>query len=477
MEQRRRREYELLEMIRAGRPLSFGQRLELIVRLSIPSMLAQLSVIVMLYIDASMVGSLGANASASIGLVSTTTWLFGGLCSAAALGFSVQAAHRIGANDMAGARSVLRQSLVAVPAFGVFMAAVGCAVSGQLPTWLGGDGSIAPDASRYFRIFSLSLPFVQLNYLSGGMLRSSGNMRVPSMLSLAMCAMDVAFNSLLIFPAREIALGSAVFTIPGAGMGVAGASLGTAAAEAVTAAAMTWYLWRRSPELSLRRERGRFRPTRRCLKEAVRIGLPIGCEHGVMCSAQILTTVIVAPLGAAAIAANAFAITAESLCYMPGYGIADAATTLVGQSKGAGSRTLMRSFGRMTVASGMLVMAVMGGIMYLGAPVMMGIMTPDTEIRSLGVMALRIEAFAEPMFAASIVAYGVFVGAGDTLAPCAMNLGSIWAVRLTLAALLAPTMGLRGVWIAMCVELCFRGAIFLIRLHRERWMHADTTTT
>ena len=97
-------------------------------------------------------------------------------------------------------------------------------------------------------------------------------------------------------------------------------------------------------------------------------------------------------------------------------------------------------------------------------------MTPVEEIRQLGVMALRIEAFAEPMFAASIVAYGVFVGAADTIVPCLMNFFSIWAVRLTLAAWLAPSMGLRGVWIAMCVELCFRGAIFLIRLKRERWL-------
>jgi Na+-driven multidrug efflux pump len=74
------------------------------------------------------------------------------------------------------------------------------------------------------------------------------------------------------------------------------------------------------------------------------------------------------------------------------------------------------------------------------------------------------------MFAASIVAYGVFVGAGDTLMPCTMNLGSIWAVRITLAILLSSTMGLQGVWIAMAIELCFRGIIFLIRLRGDSWM-------
>ena len=196
----------------------------------------------------------------------------------------------------------------------------------------------------------------------------------------------------------------------------------------------------------------------------------LGIEHIVICGAQIMTTVIVAPLGVFAIAANSFAITAESLCYMPGYGIADAATTLIGQSIGAGRWKLTRSFARITVFMGMGIMGLMGVLMYLFAPQIIGLMTPVGEIRELGVMALRIEAFAEPMFAASIVAYGVFVGAADTLVPCLMNFFSIWAVRLSLAAMLAPTLGLKGVWIAMCVELCFRGMIFLVRLKRERWM-------
>ncbi len=75
------------------------------------------------------------------------------------------------------------------------------------------------------------------------------------------------------------------------------------------------------------------------------------------------------------------------------------------------------------------------------------------------------------MFAASIVAYGVMVGVGDTVVPAAMNFSSIWLVRLPIAAFLAPTMGLEGVWLAMCIELCFRGAIFLCRLFSGTWLN------
>lgn len=461
---------QLLLLIRKKQPLSFRQQLQLVVQLSIPAIVAQLSSIAMQYIDASMVGSLGANASASIGLVSTTTWLFGGLCGAAATGFTVQVAHAIGAGDSDSARSILRQSFVAVSSFSILLALVGISISGILPSWLGGDSAIRRDASLYFLIFSLFLPTLQLNSLSGGMLRCSGNIKVPSILNVLMCVEDIIFNFFLIFPTRDVQIFDSVWRIPGAGLGVEGAILGTGLAELLTAVLMTLYMYRRSSELKLIGTRGSFRPTRNMLRKAARISFPMALEHSVICGAQIMTTVIIAPLGIFAIAANSFAITAESLCYMPGYGIAEAATTLTGQSLGAGRNKLTFRFAHITVYLGMAVMGLMGVIMYIAAPQIIGIMTPVEEIRSLGVMALRIEAFAEPMFAAAIIAYGVFVGTGNTLVPCLMNFFSIWAVRLTLAASLASSMGLKGVWLAMCIELCFRGSIFLIRLERGKWM-------
>ena len=155
---------------------------------------------------------------------------------------------------------------------------------------------------------------------------------------------------------------------------------------------------------------------------------------------------------------------------MPGYGIADAATTLVGQSYGAGRHRLARQFGYLTVGAGMAVMTLMGILMWVFAPEVMHLITPDRAIASAGTGALRIEAWAEPMFAASIVAYGAMVGVGDTIVPAIMNFASIWIVRLPAAAILAPIYGLRGVWMAMCVELTFRGIIFLWRLVSGAWL-------
>ena len=106
------------------------KKLNLIVQLSIPSILAQVTSVMMFYIDASMVGSLGAEASASIGLVEPATWLFGSLVAAAGMGFSVQVAHFIGANDFDKARAVMRHGYI----FGLFLSFILMAVAALLAT-------------------------------------------------------------------------------------------------------------------------------------------------------------------------------------------------------------------------------------------------------------------------------------------------------------------------------------------------------
>lgn len=126
--------------------------------------------------------------------------------------------------------------------------------------------------------------------------------------------------------------------------------------------------------------------------------------------------------------------------------------------------------GWLSTLLGMGVMTLTGVMLYAAAPFMIGILSPDPAIQALGAQVLRIEAFAEPLYAASIVVAGVLRGAGDTFVPSCMNFFSMWAVRLPLSALLAPVMGLKGVWVAMALELCVRGALFLIRLSKKRWL-------
>lgn len=445
----------LMESIRSGRAMVRSEKLNLIVGLSIPSMLAQISTVMMFFIDASMVGHLGAEASASIGLIESTTWLVGSLLSAAATGFSVQVAHFIGANDFVKARQVFRHALICGLAFSVFLSLIGVGIHSHLPYWLGGGADIASASSGYFLIYSLVLPFVYLYHTSEMMLKSAGNMHTPSVMAVLVCICDVIFNYIFIYICK---------------LGVVGAAMGTALAYICISLPNLYLSACKNRILNLRQDHVRFHWVKEYVQRACKISIPIAIQNILMSGAQIVSTMIVAPLGNIAIAAHSFAITAESLCYMPGYGIGDAATTLVGQTHGAGRIDLCKNFAYMTVGLGMLVMALMGVIMYVFAPEMIGVLSPVEAIRQLGTTCLRIEAFAEPFFAASIVTYCVCVGAGDTFKPAAINLGTMWLVRLTLAYGLSKSYGLEGVWIAMATELTFRGVLFLIRLFHGSWM-------
>ncbi|MBQ6388830.1 MAG: MATE family efflux transporter [Mogibacterium sp.] len=445
------------------------EKIRLVIGMSLPAILAQLTTIAMEYIDAGMVGSLGAGATAAIGLVSSSIWLIGGSCIGLSAGFYVQVAHLIGARREREAESVLRQGLKAAVLLGVLICIAGVLISGSLPGWLGGDEAIRADASAYFRIYSLSVPFVLIRQMSCGMMQSTGDMKTPSILSALICLLDVVLNFFMIFPTRMMNLAGMRIMIPGAGMQVKGAAIATALSDVIIAMAALYLISYRNNKISLR-NRGSWSWDKKTVLTAAKIGIPLSCDQIFMCSAYVAGTLIVARLGTVPVAANSLAITAESLCYMPGYGIGAAATAIIGQSIGAQRYDLTRSFARVSVALGMIMMGIMGALMYLCAPHVFSLLTSSAEVAVLGTAVLRIELFAEPLYGASICCAGVFRGAGDTLTPSVMNLLSMWCVRIIPAIFLVPVMGLRGYWTAMAVELCFRGIIFLIRMSRGKWI-------
>ena len=450
------------------RPPVFEQ-IKLVFFMSVPAIMAQIASVCMQYIDASMVGQLGADDSASIGLVSSSIWLLCSIGMAVNVGFTVLMAQKIGARKYVSARNLLKLAFMVCLAASLLLAGAGILVSDILPVWLGGNSEINRGASEYFLIFTSALPVLILNALSSGMLQSSGNMKLPSLLNMLMCLLDVVFNYLLIFPSREISFGGFSLVIPGCDLGIRGAALGTVAAEAVTFALMLFFLLFRTPQLRLRPEE-RFIFSSRLVRRAFKISLPVGFDHIAMCLAMVVSMMIVAPLGTVPIATHSFAITAESFCYMAGYGIAAAATTMVGQSIGARRSDLAVSFAWLVTGLGVSIMTAAGILMFIFAPLMMGLLSPVAEIRNLGAEVLRIEAFAEPLFGASIVAAGALRGAGDTFFPSLINFISMWFVRIPLSLLLASYYGFYGIWVAMCIELCIRGLLFLYRLKRGKWL-------
>ena len=249
-------------------------------RLSLPAILTQITTIAMQYIDSAMVGRLGANASAAIGIVASSTWLMNGVCYALAAGFSVQVAHRIGAGNDKEARNVVRHGLLSAVLVAGLLCLIGVAIHMHLPVWLKGDAEITYDAGRYFLTFAWMLPFTQMSSLTSSFLQCAGDMLTPSILNAVMCVLDVIFNTLLI-PKH----------------GVFGAGLGTMLACAVVSLLMLYFCCARNGQLRLRREEQRFDAS--ILKTALKIGTPVAVQEVAMCGAQVVSTAIIAQIGRA----------------------------------------------------------------------------------------------------------------------------------------------------------------------------------
>ena len=429
---------QLSSRMRRGEDIPLRETAQVVLALSVPSILQQMVVTAMEYIDAAMVGHIGAEATAAIGIVSSSTWLLHGILVGLYTAFSIQIAQYLGADRQADARGVLRQAMLFNLILGLAAAGFGIGISRFLPGWLGADLSLQANASAYFAIWSAALPFTMAMGMYAAMLRATGDALTPGLISVLVCGLDALSN-------------------------VIGGLL-----------ALAILLLRDGP-LCIRKP-GSWKITRACLLNLWRVGAPLAAERAALSSAQVVLVRIVSGLGTVAIAANSLGVSAEGLCYMAGYGIQDAAIALIGQAVGANRKDMARRFAWLCTGIGIGIMALSGMGLWVFAPALMGIFTADAAVIALGARVLRIEAFAEPMFGASIVASGAMQGAGDSTACFVLNLVSMWGIRLTLASFFAPRFGLAGVWGSMCCELCIRGLLFLFRLARGKWLEKGALT-
>ena len=290
---------QLSARMRQGETIPSRQTAQVALALSIPSILEQLVVTAMGYIDAAMVGHIGAEATASIGIVSSSTWLLHGVLVGLYTALSIQIAQYLGADRQDDARSVLRQAMLFNVILGVGAALFGLGISPFLPGWLGADPSLRANSTAYFAIWSAALPFTMAMGLYLSILRAAGNALTASLISVLVCVLDAIFNFFLINPTRTLW----GITVWGAGLGVPGAALGTALATVVGGLLALAILLLRDGPLCIRKP-APWKITRSCLRNLLWVGVPLAGERAAISLAQVVLVRIVAGLGTVAIAAN-----------------------------------------------------------------------------------------------------------------------------------------------------------------------------
>jgi putative MATE family efflux protein len=205
------------------------------------------------------------------------------------------------------------------------------------------------------------------------------------------------------------------------------------------------------------------------LRRILNVGLPAGGEQLLMRFGFISFTATVAALGTQAYAAHQLALQSESIAYMPGFGFAVAATTLIGQGLGARAPERAAADARLAQRLAIVVMCCMGVVFFVFAAPILSLFIEDPEVIQLGIWPLRLVAFSQPMLATSMVLSGALRGAGDTRSTLVITSSGLWLVRVPIALLLTRSLGLIGAWIAMGVDLNLRGLACWLRFRSGKW--------
>ena len=440
----------------------------IVLGLAWPTMLEQMLQVAAQYVDSAMVGRLGAAASATVGCTATVNWMVGSTLSALGIGFLAYIAREYGAERYENARKAVVQSVVAAIVAGLFFMAVTLSLAGFIPGWMNVDPAIRPDAARYFFIIYTPMLLRAAMVVFGTVLRASGDTRTPMKVNVLMNLINVALNFLLIYETRDIRLLGMTLRVPGAGLGVTGAAIGTAVGFAMGGVAMTVALWLH-PRISPRGQR--LRPDWAILKPCLKVAMPAALQRFGTSFGYVAFASLINSLGTVSTAAHAIANTAESAFYIPAYGVQTAAATLSGNAGGMKDRAYMKSVTRTLLILEPSLMAVSGAVLFLLAPKMMALFTPDAEVIALGTKVLRMVAVTEPLYGIAVVLEGIFMGVGDTMYAFYCNIVGMWGVRVLGTAILVKGfgLGLTAAWGAMIAHNILLCILFALRYRSQRW--------
>jgi len=430
-----------------------------VLRLALPATGEQLLGMMIGIVDTFLVGHLGAASLAAVGLANQWVFLAHTLLGAIGTGSTALIARFTGARDPELANSVLRQSVLVAVLTGLLCTALGTLLARPAVLLLGAPTEEVVGLSiTYLTTVSATLAFATLLYLGNACLRGAGDTRTPLYVMVVVNIVNIVVAWTLI---------NGLFGLPR--LGVWGSALGAASGQVVGGSIVFWLLLRGRSGIRLRL--AGLRPDWDMIRRILRVGMPTGVEQLFFRIGNMAYVRILASLGVAAYAANQVAINGWSLSFMPGFGFAVAATTLVGQSLGARQPDAAERGGYATYRMGAALMAVIGVGMILFPEQIMGFFTDDAEVIRLGAMPLQVMGLVQPMLAASMIFAGALRGAGDTRWPMIITAGCIWLVRLPLAYLFAIVFGwgLVGAWTAMSIDMILRGGFNFLRFRSGGW--------
>lgn len=441
-----------------------------VLMLAWPVLLEQILTTLIGYADTAMVGSLGAWATAAVGINSPFINMINSSISALCVGITALVAQAVGAGEHDKVKELMRHALFLIVAVGIPAYIICIALYEKIPLWMGAGEDIVYYAAQYNLTTALGRIFLITSLILNSVFRGYGDTKTPLINNTVMNIVNLIFNFLLIYPSREISLFGYSFHVYGADMGIKGAAVATSIGMLVAGVLSIRKAFSKSNEYAVSIH-DNIKPNKRVLKQIFTISLPACFERLTVSTASVIITSTVAYLGTVSIAAKSLVDTAESLSYMPAFAFQTAVTTLVGQAMGAGNIPLAEKFVSKTIVIGSVTMFFTGCGLFVFAEEIIGIFSPDTQVVALAAECLRVFALIQVPQVISWVFSGALRGAGDTRFGFYVNTFTNWTFRVLGSVIFVRVLGfeLKAVIILCAVEILVGLGLFFLRYNSGKW--------
>ncbi|WP_409250730.1 MATE family efflux transporter [Bacillus sp. SCS-153A] len=433
-------------------------RLKLIIVLAVPAVIENLFQTVLGFVDTYFVSKIGLSAVSAVGVTNAVLAIYFALFMAIGVAANVRIANFRGAGFEEKARHISQQSIVLSVIFGLLTGVITLLFAEPLLRLMGIEDEVLQQGALYFRIVGIPSIFMSLMFVLSAILRGAGDTRSPMITSIIINIVNAGLDYVLIF---------GFMFIPE--LGITGAALATVISRAV-GSVLLFYFINRTAILKFRRDYWKL--DKGHLMELTTLGAPAAGERLVMRAGQIVYFGFVVALGTNAFAAHQIAGNVEVFSYMIGYGIATAATILVGQHIGAGNHEEARIYTKLSAYLAFGFMAVLGAVLFFFGDWAGSFFTEDQEVINDIGTALKISGVFQPFLAVLLIMTGAFQGANNTKFPMYLTAVGMWAIRTLLVYVLAITLdwGLAGVWIAIGIDIAVRAVVLVIQFQRGKWM-------
>ncbi len=414
--------------------------------LSIPTMLEEILSTLFQYVDTAMVGHLGEAATASVSVTTTITWLVNSIPHAISIAILAMVAKAFGAKDENRIRKISMQALMLAVVCGIITGAISLICSPYIPVWMGADKSIRHDASEYFFIISIPMIFRTASIILGAAIRATKNTKTPMLISLFSNILNIIMNTLLIYILD---------------MGVAGAAIASATSY-IFSGTLMFIVYRRNKYLNWKFKD--FMIDGHCMEECAKIGIPVLASSLTSCFGYVVFAGMVSGMGTTIFAAHSLAVTAETIFYIPGYGLRTATSTLVGISLGENDIEKFHLVSKMSIIFTVGMMVFSGVVLYFVAYPLMCLLTSSRPAAMLGAQMLKMVSFTEPFFGIMIVMEGIFYGLGRTKYAFFVETFSMWGIRIlfTFICVKVFALDLRAVWYCMIADNVVKAVLLAI---------------